>query len=781
MESKKTKYNAFISYRHTELDKYVAENLHSLIETYKMPKQVVEKYNITDNNIRRIFRDQEELPLSSNLQDPIYEALSQSKFLIVICSPRLKESKWCKKEIQTFIKMNGRENILCVLIEGEPKDSFPEELLYYKEKIKTKTGKERIKKIPCEPLAMDVRGNNKKEVYKKLKTELIRIIAPMYNLDYDDIKRRHEERELKRKVRIFRIITIISILFTLYSTILFLKIYISSEQLKYDQAINLAELSSESLSKDDRKSAIEKAYQSVTKYGNITPKGIYELTESLGVYYTPENYYPISQLNTKGIVESIKTDIEQKYLLSYDNSGELVLWNLETKNKVKTITDIDATTNENKYTFINNTYAYQNGDKEIIIENLDGEKIKTIHLNQRISNIIASEKYLEINTNKKIYIYETDTYKEIATYETSNNINKIYFDEKEENIIIYTTSNNEIVTYNIEKKSPIVKTNTNNVMKILFKNDNAIILSTEKIKLGTNMIITNYNYKTGKINYQRKYEKEYPSDISMKYTEESKTILVSAYDTAYLLDFNTGEEKTRFSIGGKVINSYSLNNSNSYILFTRNGETHNIDATINALYNEDNDIIITGLFNFNLQNYEKYLYTNKGILAYANNDNRVVIYGHLKNKDMKEIKYEGKNKISKTNTRDKEAIIEEYNFKKKNFIEQLTYSDDKSLLFVSYKNNTLEIYDNETKKLINTMEGLKYIDEYLGKYNNTHIIKGTGKGYILDKNLELIAYVPKLYDYNNNKLILKSNEKYYEIKPYNEKELIEKAKQIREG
>jgi hypothetical protein len=41
---KEYKYNAFISYRHSELDKYVAENLHKLIETYKMPKQVVEKY-----------------------------------------------------------------------------------------------------------------------------------------------------------------------------------------------------------------------------------------------------------------------------------------------------------------------------------------------------------------------------------------------------------------------------------------------------------------------------------------------------------------------------------------------------------------------------------------------------------------------------------------------------------------------------------------------------------------------------------------------------------------
>ena len=130
MNDDKFKYNAFISYRHTDIDKFVAENLHRLIETYIMPKSVVEKYNINDNNFRRVFRDEDELPLAANLEDPIIEALKESNFLIVICSPRLKESIWCKKEIENFIKIHGRNRILCVLVEGEPKESFPEILQY---------------------------------------------------------------------------------------------------------------------------------------------------------------------------------------------------------------------------------------------------------------------------------------------------------------------------------------------------------------------------------------------------------------------------------------------------------------------------------------------------------------------------------------------------------------------------------------------------------------------------------------------------------------------------
>ena len=111
MEERQYKYDAFISYRHCDLDKFVAENLHRILETYELPDNLKEKLNIEGRTFKRLFRDQEELPLSSNLEDPILEALKDSKYLIVICSPRLKDSLWCKKEIETFKKLRGRKNI----------------------------------------------------------------------------------------------------------------------------------------------------------------------------------------------------------------------------------------------------------------------------------------------------------------------------------------------------------------------------------------------------------------------------------------------------------------------------------------------------------------------------------------------------------------------------------------------------------------------------------------------------------------------------------------------
>lgn len=180
------RYDAFISYRHSPLDMEIAKKVHTALETYKVPKSV--KAKIEKKKITRVFRDQEELPIGSNLSDNISEALSSSEKLIVICSPRTPESEWVGKEIDTFIKMHGRDNVLAVLIEGEPDESFPPALLTDGEGNNV------------EPLAADIRGETKKERNTKFKTEILRLIAPILGCSYDDLKQRHRERIIKRTI-----------------------------------------------------------------------------------------------------------------------------------------------------------------------------------------------------------------------------------------------------------------------------------------------------------------------------------------------------------------------------------------------------------------------------------------------------------------------------------------------------------------------------------------------------------------------------------------------------
>ena len=76
------KYDAFISYRHIEPDSFVAEQVHKMLENYKIPGKL--KKSLGGRKINRIFRDKEELPITDNLNDQIIESLKQSEFLIVI-------------------------------------------------------------------------------------------------------------------------------------------------------------------------------------------------------------------------------------------------------------------------------------------------------------------------------------------------------------------------------------------------------------------------------------------------------------------------------------------------------------------------------------------------------------------------------------------------------------------------------------------------------------------------------------------------------------------------
>lgn len=181
-----TQYSAFISYRHQTPDQEIAKKLHHLIETCSVPSALR-----TDRarHPGKVFRDQEELPLSSDLGKDIETALDNSDWLICICSPRYLESRWCQRELEYFIEHKGRDRVLTVLAEGEPQDSFPELLRFETD--------ENGKRVEREPLAADVRGTDLAESLKKLKKEKYRILAPMLGTSFDGLYQRQRRRTMR--------------------------------------------------------------------------------------------------------------------------------------------------------------------------------------------------------------------------------------------------------------------------------------------------------------------------------------------------------------------------------------------------------------------------------------------------------------------------------------------------------------------------------------------------------------------------------------------------------
>jgi hypothetical protein len=118
------KYWAFISYSHR--DKKWGDWLHRALETYRVPKRLrgePTRDGVRPKKLFPIFRDREELPVSADLGTQINEALTQARYLIVVCSPNSARSRWVNEEIKYF-KQLGRENrILALIVAGEPNAS----------------------------------------------------------------------------------------------------------------------------------------------------------------------------------------------------------------------------------------------------------------------------------------------------------------------------------------------------------------------------------------------------------------------------------------------------------------------------------------------------------------------------------------------------------------------------------------------------------------------------------------------------------------------------------
>lgn len=126
------RYWAFISYSHQ--DEAWARWLHRALENWRIPSRLVGnpiEAGTIPARLTPLFRDRDELPTASDLDQAVTEALRQSWSLIVVCSAASASSRWVNEEVRLFRSLGRGEHIHCVLVDGtvgEP-PAFPAALL----------------------------------------------------------------------------------------------------------------------------------------------------------------------------------------------------------------------------------------------------------------------------------------------------------------------------------------------------------------------------------------------------------------------------------------------------------------------------------------------------------------------------------------------------------------------------------------------------------------------------------------------------------------------------
>jgi MTH538 TIR-like domain (DUF1863) len=205
-------YDAFISYSGfrkmgdaSYVDEKIAERLHRSLESYRVPRALLKKatgHAHISRRLKKIFRDRDEVRAGSNLNDSLTEALRRSRFLIVICSPRARQSQWINREIAIFRQLGRGKQILPLLIEGEPAEAMPDELF---QTPPVKGGNRQLDgargEWPAQPLAADIRASSVSKSLRLLKYEKLRLLAAILGCEYDNLRRREHERFVRRVLR----------------------------------------------------------------------------------------------------------------------------------------------------------------------------------------------------------------------------------------------------------------------------------------------------------------------------------------------------------------------------------------------------------------------------------------------------------------------------------------------------------------------------------------------------------------------------------------------------
>lgn len=184
----KYKYYAFISYNRE--DEEWARWVQYEFEHYHLPS-ILNGRDDFPKEFRPIFRDIDELS-AGNLPKQIYDALFNSRFLIVICSPNAAKSKWVNKEIYDFIEIgklkgiDNVDNIFPFIVDGTPHASNSKDECFPLILKELNSKDERI-------------GGNIRESGRDM--AFVKVIAGTLKISFDLLWNRYEKEKIEEEKR----------------------------------------------------------------------------------------------------------------------------------------------------------------------------------------------------------------------------------------------------------------------------------------------------------------------------------------------------------------------------------------------------------------------------------------------------------------------------------------------------------------------------------------------------------------------------------------------------
>jgi hypothetical protein len=187
-------YWAFISYARS--DERWARSLHKRLEAYRIPREVRPASVAAVPSVQRlrpVFRDSDELPASADLGARLRDAMDRSRYLIILASPAAAASRWVNAEAQYIVDSGRADDVLVLVVDGEPGGTPPREALPAALKQSAEE----------EPLWVDARKSARLD-----RKTVLRIIAGMLEIGFDALWRR-TRRQRRRQLTVWAAVSLL--------------------------------------------------------------------------------------------------------------------------------------------------------------------------------------------------------------------------------------------------------------------------------------------------------------------------------------------------------------------------------------------------------------------------------------------------------------------------------------------------------------------------------------------------------------------------------------------
>ena len=317
-------YKAFISYRHAELDTKVATEIQNRLERYRIPGSIRKSSGL--KTIGRIFRDKDELPSTSDLNDNIKDAIASSEYLICICSPRYIESVWCRKEIEFFLEDHDKSHVLTVLAEGDPYKVVPEILCRETVTTQDENGGEVTVEVPLEPLSCDYRLDR----HRARTEELPRLASVLIGCRYAELRQKLRRRQLQMTGLAVAAAVVLAAYF-LWS---YMNIRSNYRQSLINQSEFLASAAQNALDDNDNLLAAQLSLAALPGEGGdrpVVPQAVYTLSQAVGAYQANQvlNFRSVASYEpATGSLMSYDLTDDGSYLVMVASGGEVTVYDL---------------------------------------------------------------------------------------------------------------------------------------------------------------------------------------------------------------------------------------------------------------------------------------------------------------------------------------------------------------------------------------------------------------------------------------------------------------------